>query len=343
MKKRSLLISPGFYYAILFSLFVLLAGTHSSAQNLPLSDFVIYANSDTASQGFYNGSDNGVEIHSNSKILSGRVGSYYPYKNNRPCKYIWQHPCGGIITLASGNVVQGNITSSANNCSNKDNAFTAFSGFSLKGNLDINGNIFISKYDNSKVDGKVTHPSGTYYNGPLPSGGEVKGTPAIPTLPPNAPITKFEPAGKTDITNTQTITPGAYGAIKLKGNSTITFSGPGVYIFSSISNDGDLNKFVFDFANSTDGVFQLQVHGDVDLGKFQALLKNGGSASRIYAETHGNGKSCSFGDYAWTMDNSSKGSSEWKGTVYAPYGGINIGSYYYGSSKVEGALWSRTK
>src|SRR6478736_5746140 len=141
MKKRSLLICPGFYYAILLSLFVLLAGTHSSAQNLPLSDFVIYANSDTASQGFYNGPGNGVEIHSNSKILSGRVGSYYPIKTTGPVSIYGSIHGGGIITLASGNMVHGNITSSANNCSNKDNAFTAFSGFSLKGNLDINGNI----------------------------------------------------------------------------------------------------------------------------------------------------------------------------------------------------------
>ena len=206
----------------------------------------------------------------------------------------------------------------------------------------MNGNILISKYNNSIVDGKVTHPAGTFYNGPLPTGGEVTGTPQIPILPPNAPITKFKPAGKTDIIQSQTITPGAYGAIKLNGNGTITFSGPGVYIFSSIANGGDINKFVFDFAGNDEGVFQLYVHGDVRLGKFQAILKNGGSASRIYAETHGNGKSCSFGDYAWTMDNSTQVNSEWKGTVYAPYGGINIGSNP-GYSKIEGALWSRAR
>src|SRR5262245_27478938 len=158
MRNRSLLINASFYRSICFGLFLLLFNTHSSAQNLPLSDFVIYANPDTTSPGLNKDSSNGVEINGNSKILSGRVGNYYPIKTTGPVSIYGSIHSTGIITLASGNVVQGNITSSGNNCSNKDNAFTASNGFSLKGNLDINGNIFISKSDNSKVDGIVTHP-----------------------------------------------------------------------------------------------------------------------------------------------------------------------------------------
>jgi hypothetical protein len=170
MKKTSLRISPGFCYAILLSLFVLLAGSPSSAQNLPLSDFVIYANADTTSQGLTNGPNNGVVLFGNSKILSGRVGSYYPIKTTGSVSIYGSVHSAGIITLASGNVVQGNITSAGKNASNKDTAFSALGGFSLKGNLDINGNISISKSYNSNVDGIVTHPSGTSYTGPLPSG-----------------------------------------------------------------------------------------------------------------------------------------------------------------------------
>ncbi len=48
-----------------------------SAQKLPLSDFVIYAGSDTASLTLQQLSNInfGVQINGNSKVLSGKVGS----------------------------------------------------------------------------------------------------------------------------------------------------------------------------------------------------------------------------------------------------------------------------
>ncbi len=340
MKKFSLPVNC-IYYSIFFACFILCGNIKSSAQNLSLPQFVIYVN--PIGQGVQQGNSNyGVEIHNNSKILSGSVGSYYSINTTGAVNIFGDVHSGSTINLASYNIIKGNVTTAANGCDHNKNAFTAGNGFSLQGNLDVNSNISINKYNNSAVNGKVTHPAGTSYYGPVPSGGEVIGKPSIPTLPANAQITNFKPAGKTNITNTQTITPGAYGQIKLNGNSTITFSGAGVYIFSSISNSGDVNKFVFDFKNSSDGIFQLQIQGDADLGAFQAILKNGGSASRIYTETHGNGQSCHYGAYAWTMDNCTKDTSRWKGTIYAPYGGINIGSST-GNSNIEGALWSGTK
>ena len=343
MKKKFLHIVPARYF-ILFLLLALLANKHSLAQKVSLSDFAVYANPDTTSKDFRHGSsaNDGVEIHSNSKILSGNVGSYYSIKTTGPVNIYGDMHSANIINLAWNNIVKGNITSAGKNCGYNQNAFAAGNGFLLQGNLDIKGNISVSKYSNSAINGTVTHPAGTYYKGPAPLGGEVIANPVLPILPANAPITNFKAAGKKDITKTQTLTPGAYGEIKLNGNSTITFSGPGVYIFSSISNTGFFNNFVFDFKNSPDGVFQLQIQGDVNLGKFQAILKNGGNASRIYAETHGDGRSCHYGMYAWSMENCSKYRSTWKGTIYAPYGGINIGSSS-GRSEIEGALWSRKK
>ena len=154
------------------------------------------------------------------------------------------------------------------------NAFAASNGFSLQGNLDVNGNISINKYNNSTVNGKVTHPAGTSYYGPVPSGGEVIGTAFDTHTSCQCAVTNFKPAGKTNITKTQTITPGAYGPIKLNGNSTITFSGPGVYIFSSISNSGNVNKFVFDFQEQFRWCYSnYKLYGDVNLGQFQAINK----------------------------------------------------------------------
>ena len=340
MEKKSLIRSRVFYYYVILScLFVVFVNGHGLAQNLSLSDFVIYANADTGSQNPNKNilNSKGVEIHDNTQILSGNIGSNYFIRTTGPVNINGDLHSADYIDLAWNNVVKGNITSAGNNNFDQ-NAFKADLGFSLQGNLDINGNIIIRR--NSTVNGTVTHPSGTSYTGPSPSGGEVTGTPSIPVLPPNPKITQFNPAGTQNITESQTITPGSYGAIKLNNNSTIVLSGPGVYTFKSILALGDLTKFVFDFNNSPDGVFILQIYGDVNLGRFRSSLINGGSASRIYAETHGDGKAYGYGTYAWVMDNCITGNSEWLGTVYAPFGGINIGSLT-GSSIIEGALWSR--
>jgi hypothetical protein len=341
MKKTILLKGRGrFYYYILYTFLVLFISINGFSQQLQLSDFAIYVNPKTAKNqdiGFIK--DNGVAIGANSKILSGSIGSYSSIKTLGPANIYGDVHSGGSIQLAWNNFIKGNITVAGKGNIYGKYAFEALNYFMLNGNLDTKGNINIHK--NSAVNGKVIHPLNTSYNGPVPSNGEIKGTPSIPELPDNAPVTMFNPAGKTNIIKTQTITPGSYGQIKLSGNHTITFSGPGVYTFTSIKNIGEINKFIFDFAGSADGVFQIQVYGDVDLGKFQAVIK-GGDASRIYAETHGNGSSCVFGKYAWYMDNCVIGKSDWRGTVYAPYAGINIGSLL-GKSKVTGALWSGTK
>jgi hypothetical protein len=80
-------------------------------------------------------------------------------------------------------------------------------------------------------------------------------------------ITGFPDYGTLDITNTGTITPGAYRDIKLGGNKTITLSGPGTYVFRLVSNSGGTNDFKFDFKNATSGDFLLYFHEDVNLGK----------------------------------------------------------------------------
>jgi len=41
-----------------------------------------------------------------------------------------------------------------------------------------------------------------------------------------------------DIKTTMTIKPGSYGNITLSGGETLTFAGPGIYVFKSIKNSG---------------------------------------------------------------------------------------------------------
>ena len=151
---------------------------------------------------------------------------------------------GGTIILANGNTVGGRI-SAANTAALTGTILNVGSSAKLNGNIDVNGNIVVS---GGMVSGMVTHPPGTTYTGPTPGMGNVIGTPGLPALPVMPVITVFPPAGTMNITATQKITPGAYNNMTLSGNQTVTFSGPGVYVFKSIKNTGLLiNNFNFDF------------------------------------------------------------------------------------------------
>lgn len=329
------------YYKYLFPAFLLLLAIRSNAQDLKIADFVVYASTNNISQSLLlqlTAKGYGIQVGSGSKVISGSIGSCFPIKTTGIATLLSNLHSGSTIQLAPGNIVTGKI-SAANSGASTGTIFTAGNGLALTGNLDIKGSIKIGS--GSSVTGVVTHPNNTQYSGPIPSGGEIKGNPALPVLPQLPAVTKFAAAGTTDVTSTKIISPGAYGKIKLTGNSTITFSGPGVYIFSSIANSGDQNKFVFDFKNSADGVFQIEIVGDVNLGKIISQISNGGNASRIYSETHGKGSTCSYGPFAWSMDNCSQ-TANWYGTVYAPNAGINIGAGT-GTAKVTGALWTSTQ
>ena len=243
--------------------------------------------------------------------------------------------------LSNNDTVAGRITA-ANSSLLSGKIFQAGTGTRLLGNIDVNGNIQISS---GLVSGKVTHPSTALYTGPTPAGGNFSVLATLPVLPVMPTITNFPAAGTTNIISTKTITPGSYGNVNLLGGQTLTFSGPGVYVFKSIKNSGILiNNFNFDFANSASGTFRIYVYGDVDVNILNENFINGGSASRIFLETHGTGTSCSFGSFAFTITNyfALGRTSQWFGTVWAPYAGINIGSPS-SSSSITGAMWSGTQ
>ena len=195
----------------------------------------------------------------------------------------------------------------------------------------------------AKVSGKVTHPAGTTYTGPLPGGGNITGTPALPVLPAMPAITSFPAFGSTNITASGTIIPGEYGDLALPGNKTLTLSGTGVYVFKSVRNTGSLNNLVFDFKNDPSGTIKIYIDGDADFYKVNAALVNGGSAARIYTEVHGNGSTCSDKSTAFKITSNVLGTaSKWLGTVWAPNGAINIGPALC-KTDITGALWSATR
>ncbi|MEP7144222.1 MAG: hypothetical protein ABI707_15165, partial [Ferruginibacter sp.] len=325
MRKLSTFInSKGVLFLIIQCLFL---SASLFAQQTTIKDYVLFSGS--------------VRLGSFSNIQGGSVGGHLLVRSTGRVTINANIFSGGTVNLAHSNKVTGRITA-ANTPALPGPALIVGSGAILGGNIDVNGNIFIG---GGTVSGRVTHPSSTSYFGPVPGGGNVTGLPQLPDLPPMPAITNFPACPPiSDIRSTRTIRPGKYGQIKLQGNNTLTFSGTGAYVFDKIDNKGGFNYFILDFKNSATGTFKIYVHKDADLGKIIVKMVNGGSASRIFTEIHGNGTTCSNRTWSFNIDNgpSENWSSKWLGTVWAPYGAINIGSGY-GNSKITGALWSRTQ
>lgn len=246
---------------------------------------------------------------------------------------------GDKVVITNSNIINGRITA-ANSSASTGNILTVGSSTSISGNIDVNGNVVIG---GGTVSGTVTVPVGSTYSGPAPAGGTVFGPPSLPALPVMPDPTPF-PAmtpGLPNITGNQTIPAGTYGNVVFGGNKTLTLDGAGVYYFYSFQLSGNSNKLVFNFKNGP-GVFYVYIYGNADFGKLNASVINGGSAARIYTETHGNGTGTSIPGNSFVIANgSSGGGSKWQGTVYAPFAGINIGSGT-GSSTLTGTLASST-
>jgi hypothetical protein len=194
---------------------------HSNAQlQLKITDFVLFGGRGTIPQGTTLTTPVApgycVQLGSSSNIISGAVGSYTLIKSTGNTIIGGSIYSGGTINLTNNNNVGGSITA-ANGSKLSGTIFQMGSNASIKGNVDINGNITIGS---GTVQGKVTHSAGTTYSGPIPAGGNISGTPALPVLPQMPPITTFT-GGTLSITTTQTIKPGTYGNVALGGNKNL--------------------------------------------------------------------------------------------------------------------------
>ena len=311
----------------------------SDAQQLKITDFVLFGGQNNLSSKCTNPPSPGysVTLASSVNITNGRIGSYKLITSAGNGILNNSLNSGGTINLANDNKVGGSITAQ-NQYNATGNILKMGSNTYVGANIDVNGNIYIS---GGTVAGDVTHPLGTIYSGPKPGGQEYKKTPDLPALPQLPSVTNFSSTTTNDVTYTKTIVPGSYRNMKLTGNQTVTFSGPGDYYFKSIHNKNS-NNLQFDFKGTATGNIRIFVQDDVDLDKVTSSLKNGGSASRIFLEVHGNGSTNSIKSFSFIIANGASHSSSWLGTVWAPYAAINIGSGT-GSSILTGALWSATQ
>lgn len=331
-----------FTIQFVFSLFILsllMVKTSQAQQPVTIADFVLYSGNGSGSGATSPVAPGaGVLVGCNSVVNGAAIGSQKLIQSTGPATLSSNLISNGTVDLASNCILTGKI-SAANSAALTGTVVSVGTASSLGGNIDANGNISVA---GGSVFGKVTHPVGTTYTGPTPSGGNVTASPTLLTLPTMPAILTFPASTLTAVNNTSTINPGSYGNMTLSGLKTLTLNGPGDYIFNSVSNQSD-NNLIFNFNNSVSGVFRIFIHGDADFGQIHASMINGGSAARIYTEVHGNGISSSNGTYSFVIANCTAAiKSSWLGTVWAPYAAIKIGSLS-GGTDITGALWSGTQ
>jgi len=311
------------------------------AQQLKITDFVLFGGTGTVLPGQRAplAPGYGVQFGSSSSIQGGSIGSFKLVKSTGNAIINGNIYSGSTIQLANSNVVKGKLAAGSSPLAVPGTVISVGSNANLAGRIDANGNIVVGS---GTVSDSVIHSASTTYSGPNIGLRNRTGTPTLPTLPVMPEITGFTAAGSMHITSTIPggIGPGSYGNVTLGGNKTLTFNGPGDYVFNSITNSGTSNDFVFDFQNLP-GTIKIYVWGNVDLSKVKASIKGGGDESRVYLETHGDGTPTN--PVAFNIANGSSGSaSKWVGTVWAPFAAINIGSGT-GSTSITGALWSGTQ
>ncbi|HMG93503.1 MAG TPA: polymer-forming cytoskeletal protein, partial [Chryseolinea sp.] len=252
-------------------------------EQLEMSRFVIFSGVGLQGSTVPTGPGYGVQLGSSANIVGGSIGSLKLVKTTGNANVTGNIFSKGTIVLANGAKVTGRLAAS-NLPKVGGTILSAGSNANFGGNIDVNGNIVIG---GGIVAGKVTHPDGTTYVGPAPGLGEFKLLPTLPDYPGLPHIATFLDYKSTaaDISKTTAIDPVPHNSIKLSGNQTLTFKGPGTYTINSIDNKNG-NTFVFDFKNLAGDIY-LHVHNNVNLGKLDISIIGGGNASRIFMEVHG--------------------------------------------------------
>lgn len=332
-----------FFFATFFSIY------GATAQQLKVKDFAIWGGSSNASS--YN-KNQGVFFSSGIKI-TGSVGSTQQVQGKDGSFIKGDIVSGNSIGFSDLTVIQGNIIALKAAANLSGNIINSGYASNITGNVVANGKVVIKKGKGNLsglVTGtvKVPAPTAVNYAGPTPKGG-FSNTLALPTLPLMPDNTPFDGKyGTTNVTTTKTLTPGSYRTLSLTGNKTLTFSGPGNYIFYNVKNGGS-NNLVFDLKKTTTGTINIFVVGDALWGKLSVRMINGNAPSRVFTEVHGNGstnKGYAFDVQDGCSKSAGSGFYNWVGAVWAPKGGINIGSAehsFKGFIHVAGALWSSMK
>jgi hypothetical protein len=332
------------FSAAIFLLVCQLAVAQSN-QSLSIKDFAIWGGSSPAGVFL---KDEGVFLKEGA-IIKGNIGSNQQVLIKEKLLLFGSIYSGNGVSLKENTIIWGDIYAWNSSPAYINPAIFGKEKSLFFGNLTANGKINLKNDGGSNISlirGSVSVPAPTSvnYSGPRPNKGinNTVNLPSLPSIPNNTPFDNK--AGTQNITSTRKIAPGAYGKLEIKGDRTVTFDGPGNYIFSEINCTGK-NQLVFDFKNVANGVINIFVVKNINLGSITVKPVNGNNNSRVFTEVHGKGDSKN--GIAFDVDASGKlgtGVFAWLGNVWAPNGGISVkGCKTSSLPHIKGALWSGTK
>ncbi len=319
-----------------------------NSQALSVRDFAIWGGSANAGQ--FN-ANQGVIIRS-SGIIQGNIGSNHFVDLLNNVNLTGNIFSGNGINIGVNGQITGNLVALKMSPAFMDTAIFASVRTNIFGNLTANGKIIIPNVKSklSSISGTVSvpSPSNNNYSGPIPGGG-TNNTLILPSLPAMPGITPFDNlTGTVNVTTTRVLAPGVYRNMELRGNQTITFNGPGNYVFDEIFNNGS-NNIIFDLKNTTEGTINLFIKNEAQMGRITVRAVNGDFASRIFTEVHGDGTKRRVQNDGVSFEIQAPGAYPegrflWLGNVWAANGGILIrGTKRSTRPHIMGALWSATK
>lgn len=234
---------------------------------------------------------------------------------------------GGKVTVGGGSVATGLVGSAYTGAANQFGV-TVAGAASIQGECRSRHHIQLN--NGAHITGNAIHPAGTNIN--MGSGAtvgvDVLADPELPALPAPSGFVSGGP-NYTGGGNGQVLTlaPGSYGDVALGGACTLNLSA-GTYYFNSLHSGNGLDLRL----NLQGGTIRIYVTTDAHFGSVDVFFTSLGDASKVYLEAQGSGTATYS---AFTA----AGGSDWRGTVFAPNGGIHFGGSGCCSS-FEGHFWS---
>jgi hypothetical protein len=234
---------------------------------------------------------------------------------------------GTKVTVGGGSIAAGLVGTAFTGGANEF-AITVAGAASVQGDVRSAHNVRLN--NGAHITGSVYHPPGTIITmgAGATIGADVVAAPELPALPTP---TMFSSGGAdhTGLGNgvTLTLPPDSYGDVILGGACTLNLSA-GTYYFNTLRSANGLRLNV----DLSGGSIAIYVTTNASFGSVDVFFPSGGTASDVYLEAQGSG-SATYNAF------SAAGGSDWRGTVFAPNGGIHFG----GSgccSTFQGHFWS---
>ena len=235
---------------------------------------------------------------------------------------------GDKVTVGGGSIVTGLVGSAFTTSAANEFAVTVAGAAAVQ--ADVRSAHSVRLNNGAHVSGVVYHPNGTTISlgSGATVGGDVLQDPDLPALPAPSVFSSGGPS-YTGLPNGThlTLAPGSYGDVILGGACQLNLAS-GTYAFNTLRSGNGLDLLL----DLSGGPIRILVTTIASFGSVDVFTPQGGGTADIYLEAQGSGSS-TFNAFT------AAGGSDWRGTVFAPNGGIHFGGSSC-CSTFQGHFWS---